>query len=520
MLRKPIPWLLVALLALAILARILPGPRTIDDAFITFRYARNLLAGNGFAFNPGEQVLGTTTPLFTLLLATLALPFGGAQADFPRLALLVSALADGLTTVLLYALGRKLGSPAAGLAAALVWVIAPFSVTFAIGGLETSVYVLCLVALMWAYLDGRLPAASGLAAAAVLTRPDGLLLVALLLVWHGLSSRPNFLKADFWRSGRYQNLKAVLLFLLPLLAWALFAWLYFGSPLPQSVQAKSEAYRVGPLDGLVRLLQHYGTPLLEHLTFGTGWLKIGLWLYPFLSLLGALAAWRRQPGSLPFAVFPWLHFAAFAIANPLLFRWYLTPPLPFYFLFIGLGVHKLAGDLRRRFNVREPRWSQALAALMIVLPVLSSLRGWTLKPDPPSDRPAPEMAFIRLEQLYAEAATWLQPRLAASPRSVRLAAADVGVLGYYLADTPILDLLGLNSKESLPYYPIHGGDFVYAIPPDLVMAERPDYVVIMEIYGRDGLLLDPRFQGAYVRIHSWPTDIYGSDGLAIYQRSH
>ena len=35
---------------------------TADDFFITYRYAQNLLAGNGFVFNPGERVFGTTAP--------------------------------------------------------------------------------------------------------------------------------------------------------------------------------------------------------------------------------------------------------------------------------------------------------------------------------------------------------------------------------------------------------------------------------------------------------------------------
>ncbi|MCC6188386.1 MAG: hypothetical protein IT318_05100, partial [Anaerolineales bacterium] len=55
-------WIALLLPALALAARLLAGPRTIDDAFITFRYARNLLAGSGLVFNPGENVLGTTTP--------------------------------------------------------------------------------------------------------------------------------------------------------------------------------------------------------------------------------------------------------------------------------------------------------------------------------------------------------------------------------------------------------------------------------------------------------------------------
>ena len=46
--------LIVLTLALvAIIARLLPGPRTIDDAFITFRYSRNIVEGQGFVYNIG-----------------------------------------------------------------------------------------------------------------------------------------------------------------------------------------------------------------------------------------------------------------------------------------------------------------------------------------------------------------------------------------------------------------------------------------------------------------------------------
>ncbi|MCW5873357.1 MAG: hypothetical protein KIS88_01790 [Anaerolineales bacterium] len=518
MLRKTLPYLPLALFALAVLARVLPGPRTIDDAFITFRYARNILEGHGFVYNIGQPVLGTTTPLFTLLLVLLALPFGGANADFPQLAVAVSAIADGLTAVLLFTVGRKFGSPAAGFASGLVWAIAPFSVTFAIGGLETSVYVLLLVGTLWAYLHARVPLAAGLAAAAILTRPDAVLLVGPLLVWHALHSQPNFLQAGFWR----QNAKAMLIFLLPLLAWAAWAWLYFGSPLAQSVAAKGNAYRPEALGVLSNFVNHFATPFLEHLTFGAAWLRVGLWLYPFLFIAGAWAVLKQHRAAWPFVFFPWLHFIAFSIGNPLIFRWYLTPPLPFYILFIAMGAHTLAIRLTAHFKAAGNRLARAFATLLILLPLLSTLRGWTLQPVQPPTRPAPHMAWIELELLYAQAAEILLPTIHSSAKPVTVAAADVGVLGYQLHDARILDLVGLNSKETLPYYPLDAkyyGDFLYAIPPDLVMHQLPDFVVILEIYGRTGVLLDPRFLATYRLVHSIPTQIYGTDGLVIYERA-
>ena len=44
-----------------------------EDAYITYRYAQNLAAGNGFVFNPGERVLGTSTPLYAMVLGLAGL---------------------------------------------------------------------------------------------------------------------------------------------------------------------------------------------------------------------------------------------------------------------------------------------------------------------------------------------------------------------------------------------------------------------------------------------------------------
>ena len=48
---------------------------SLEDGYITFRYALNIVRGNGFVYNVGERVLGTTTPLQTVLLAGLVSSF-------------------------------------------------------------------------------------------------------------------------------------------------------------------------------------------------------------------------------------------------------------------------------------------------------------------------------------------------------------------------------------------------------------------------------------------------------------
>jgi len=523
--------LLLLVICTALAARWLPGPRTIDDAWITYRYAQNILAGNGFVYNPGEQVLGTTTPLFTVLLTLLGLAAGGTQAPFPLLALGVSALADGLGCLLLAGLGRRLGYPRAGLAAALAWAVAPFSVTFASGGLETSLYVFLLLSLAWAHISGRRLLAALAAVLALLTRPDALILLGL----YALDRAWLFLKEV--RTGRQARaalselFKEAGVFLLCALPWFLFAFLYFGSPIPHSVTAKTLAYRLSGEEALVRLLQHYTTPFLEHLSFGTRWVAVGLLLHPFLFLAGGLDALRRSPRCWPFLAYPWLYFTVFAAANPLIFRWYLTPPLPFFFLALLIGVERLLAALLRlrpaaegASSARPDRaaaWKASLAGLALCLPALLSLRGWTLHPDHGLTRPAPEMAYYQLELLYQEAAGWVNRDLETGDGSKRptLAAGDVGVLGFFTG-LPILDTVGLNSPQATGYYPLDPALYSinYAIPPDLILDQQPEYLVMLEIYGRLGLLKDPRFRAAYELAHQIPTDMYGSEGLLIFRK--
>lgn len=125
------------------------------------------------------------------------------------------------------------------------------------------------------------------------------------------------------------------------------------------------------------------------------------------------------------------------------------------------------------------------------------------------------MAWHQLELLYEQVGRELSPQV--GPDTV-IAAGDVGALGYY-SGARILDTVGLMSPEAVRYYPLPESAYVinYAIAPDLILDERPDFVVILEVYGREGLLRDPRFAREYTLVERIPTDIYGSEGMLVYR---
>jgi len=498
-------WLLIAgMLTLALLARLLPGARMVDDAYITFRYARNLADGRGFVYNTGERVLGTTTPLYTLMLTGLALATG--SRNFPTLALTVNALAGAASAGLLYGLGKRLaGHMAAAASAAFLWAIAPYSVTFAVGGMETDVTIMLLLAAAYAHVTERLRVMAALSALALLARPDaGILLILLWLDQFSLTTRhiP-------WKKG--------LITLAILAPWLIFGTLYFGSPLTGSVAAKSITYRLDSTEGLVRMIQHYSNPFFGDALLGPPWRLLGFTVYLLLSGIGGMRAIRSNRRVWPLLAYPYLYLIIFAAANPLIFRWYLSPPLPFYFLLILTGVWLVGQDIGKLVNWRgDNQFTNLLIYPFTLLALALTLNAWSLHPDHGPARPAPEMAWFKLELLYEQAADVVLAR--AQPGDT-LCAGDIGMLGYR-TDLHILDTVGLVTPGAREYYPADSDIYVinYAIPADLVLALDPDFIVILEVYGRRGLLPNPRFQARYQLLKKIKTDIYGSDGMLIFAR--
>jgi hypothetical protein len=455
-------------------------------------------------YNPGEKVLGTTTPVFALLMTIFGGILGGVNAPFPWIALLLSTLADVATIVFIIRIAENLGYPKAGIATALIWSIAPMSVTFAIGGMETSVFIFLMSATFYFYSTSSLVPAAFVAGLSLLTRPYALLFLLPL----GIDRvRRRLIPNRETKQVEVISISEFTAFALPVAVWIAFGFIYFGNPLPNSIAAKTAAYLLPAEAALIRLLQHYSTPFLGHLTFGQVWIVVGFVLFPVLYGLGVLKVIRERLKAWAIFAFPILYLLAYSIANPLIFRWYLTPPLPIFFLGIFLGIERISIDFRR----------PVLPLLFALLAFGLTLNGWTFRPDHGPTRPAPEMAFIKLELMYEQVGRDLANEI--KPTEV-LAAGDIGALGYF-SGARILDTVGLITPEVAQYYPLPDSyyEINYAIAPDLIFDNQPEYLVILEIYGRNELLEEPEFKMNYSLRNVIDTDIYGSDGMLIFERA-
>ncbi len=211
-----------------------------DDAFISFRYARNLLEGHGLVFNPGEYVEGYSNFLWVLELAALWGLFG-LQPEHAAPWLSVACTVGTIAAMLWWVAhipvlhNQRL---VAWMAMGLVCSSATFAAWTSAGGLETRQFtlfiVLGVVCLgLYRHSPWGLLAASLSLTAAAYTRPEGPLFAALSFAWFAIQYILTNRRLP-WR----ELTILVMPFVLLVAAHYLFRYSYYGEWLPNTYYAK------------------------------------------------------------------------------------------------------------------------------------------------------------------------------------------------------------------------------------------------------------------------------------------
>ena len=327
------PWL--ALLAfLAYISRFF-----LDDAFISFRYARNLLEGHGLVWNPGERVEGYSNFLWILELAAIWAVTGVPPEDAARwLSVAYTIAALGAMAWWAWRLpGLRERGLTWWMALALLCTSATFALWTSAGGLETrqfTFFVLLAVVALTAHRGSRrgLAVASLSLALASLTRPEGPLIAACCFAWWAAQEAASAGKEPLggggvraWALGviRRMDWRGALWLALPfaLVVGAHFLWRfsYYGEWLPNTYYAK-----------FVRPWWDVGLRYL-----GAAGLETGLYLLLPLTACGAWRRWRERSDlayGLPLLIIA-PHAAYIARVGGDLFQW---RPLDFYWPLLAL----------------------------------------------------------------------------------------------------------------------------------------------------------------------------------------
>jgi hypothetical protein len=210
-----------------------PQPFFIEDAGITFAYARHLADGEGLVSYPGgERVEGYSNPLWTFLIAGMYKLYISPWVSSK----LLGAVFGLVTLPMVYGLVRRVrASDGIALLAPLMLALSPQFVIWNASGLENSLYVMLLSSGMWRIMreveDPRLhPVSALLFFLLAMTRPEGVMYAAVA----------GFARAVFAALDRrwLSLLLWVLVFSVPLGLFHAWRFWYFSWPYPNTYYAK------------------------------------------------------------------------------------------------------------------------------------------------------------------------------------------------------------------------------------------------------------------------------------------
>lgn len=434
-----------------------------EDAFITFRYAANLAAGEGFVFNPGERIFGTSTPLYALLLGLL-----GALGADPSVAgelifCLALAAAGGVGALVL----RREGLPNAGVFFALgaAWALGG---VLRFHGMETTLYLALLLGLVGSGFADRPWTIGVLAGLLCLTRYDGVVPVGVVLLYLAWRRHTRDGERSWRRRPEIADLpwREALVSGSILGAWLLFAFLYFGDPMPHTLGAKAGTIDPGTYAArtAVGQLRDFPSPLDRRARVGETRRLAPMIALGVVALVGAPGLLRRRPRWwVPPAITALLLLGYSLIGPPLGHRWYHVPGTYCAFLFATASIGGLLSI--DRLGRRVPsRWATitslaALAASLAAIPASVDREARFL------DRGAAQRLHT-----YDRFADWI---LRHDLDDARLLTREPGYLAYRTG-VFALDAVGLVTADV--YY--HGAKERRSDWPQLLRRFEPDLVVI------------------------------------------
>ena len=471
----------------------------IDDAYISYRYALNLVDGHGLVFNKGEYVEGYTNLLWTLLVA-LGVYSGLSAPEAGHILMIASSVFMLLSTFLL--VRAILPEKHQGLA-----VLAPFAVlannafaSWSVSGLETVLFSGLVALALFFHIREKMLCTALVCILAAMTRPEGALLAGVLLGGNWLIAIYNqkrFNGKDILRLSM-----PCLLFAVYLIMHTTFRYYYYNDVVPNTFYAK-----VGGLPASLGFYYVY-----NFLIDGPGLLVI-----PFLLACVVDKKMRLMGVYVLFTISYVIMIGgdAFKLGR------FLLPLLPI--LIAGTLVCS-AYFLERR------KWLGTLIAALVVCSGLLSLYGpWGEGADfvnsgneawPASDKrinAKNHSFFAGSDEVFI---ALIENIRLSSPQVNKVAAIGIGKLSYLLMDKSILDLVGLTNKEVakssrvvsgtflVPGHQRTNADYIFSQEPDIIWIPRKGQKLLFVLPAVKELLESNKLEDLY----------YWDETVEVYRR--
>jgi len=461
---------------------------TVDDAYITFRYAENLASGHGVTFNPGERVEGYTNFLWLLILSgahllgantVLTAKFLGAASGIALLP---------FTALLVLRCG---GSRASAALAVFLLAITPGAAAWSVAGLATTLFA--LLSLLGAYSfvrelnrAARFPTSALWFSLATMTRPDGVVFFAVSTIFVLLS-----LRRDPRRVG--YAVRWLVIYALLVGTYMAWRWTYYGYAFPNTFYAKTGRGLYQWLGGIF-----YTT---------AGVRKHGGVLLFVIAMVPAVWGSCRNATTryLSTLVAAWLLYNVYKGHDVLALFRFFVPMLPFLFVLVGIALVDIWTAMRG--SGLSKRAGVALAVVFVagtlVVNAVLAYSSQDLRPQ------------VREYQLQLRMdGRWFRPAikrlLEIAPQDASIALIDAGAISYYTG-WYVIDRWGL-CDEHIAHTPGRG-PLGEKFDAEYVLSKRPTFIqtkispTMEETGDLQGawvgdaeLFANPRFKEEYVRV--------------------
>lgn len=382
---------------------------TLDDTYIYLQFAKNLNAGHGMAFNAGDPVYGFTSPLWLLSIAAL----GKCGIDLLFASKLLGALWTIASIAMFLAAARMwISDRRVAYAAALIWSTNAWLVRWAVCGIETPMAVSVFLFTLFVYHRERDRSTfrwtAPLLALAVMTRPEGALLAAVIMLDMILFA-PTVRIGTLVRIGITSAVCSIV--------WILYAWNTFGVIMPTTIAAKSDTHT--SVADILATSKRIGSIIASTCAFEFG----------ILAALFAKRVREKISGYRILILWVLLLPLMYVTTNANVQSRYVLVVLP---MLIIVGW-KIIGTL---FLSTKQSVIVFMAIASLVLLENQYVTWRVVKPS--------VAEFTRsINETFIPMGEWL---VANTPKDAIVAVSDIGAVGYF-SDRRILDLAGLVTPE-------------------------------------------------------------------------
>lgn len=416
-----------------------------DDTYITLRYVKNFVNGNGLVFNIGERVEGYTCLLWVLLLSGFS--FMGSN---PESISQILSIGFGVATLFLtYAISRSVllvenseeYSPAEQkkiyLFNFLPVALLTFTISYiywAISGMETTLFIALVLLGILFYLRGKNESEPNIKfavsmVAASLARPEGVYIFAIIVLNEWIILFADNIKKGiaevFAKIFSRKNIITYSAFVLPNLIYIALRYLYYGYLFPNTYYAKTEyswqTFSIG-LD--------YAVPFIKNcLGYGI------VLLVPFVLF--------RKKQLREFALLVYLLVVLYstyviAVGGDVLmvhFRFFLVLlPLIFILFSIGLGEIYLLVSSKQSVNKN--------LVFAVITAVAAGLAYFNYSNQIEGVKRSTSLENGLVEKMKTTG-LWLNKKQQQAKRPIVVAASTIGAVSYF-SDAVIVDMIGLT----------------------------------------------------------------------------